>query len=343
MNVNKNLVNILTPVYNGAEYIPRLLDSVLIQTYPKVEMFVIDDGSTDNTEQVVASYIPRFEKKGYILHYTYQENAGQNAAINRALKWVNGEYLLYPDSDDWYKTCDAIAIMVDALNSYGSEVGVARCQFEMIEAETGKIINRTSFTPCDTPMDLFEDAYYGREGFYYAPIEFILKANVIDDYIKDREIFVNRHIGQNCQILLPYFANSKCVTINKVLGCYLVRKNSHSHTPLDYNNSLFQNLATQNCFEYTMSSLKVFKEDWKERLLKDKRKALCKGRMDLAVEYERTADFRKNYISYRCITDKIDVKYYRLWLWTFLFPIRLYKKCLRLASYSKLHMHKKDK
>ena len=64
----KGLVTIITPSYNSAHLIIRLLDSVLTQTYPNVEMFVIDDGSTDDTKDVVESYILAFQRRGYVLH-----------------------------------------------------------------------------------------------------------------------------------------------------------------------------------------------------------------------------------------------------------------------------------
>lgn len=95
-------INIVTPVYNGEQYIHRLLDSILMQTYPDIMMYVIDDGSTDGTKAVVEHYVPLFVNRGYDLHYVYQENGGQSAALNRGLKYIDGDYFLWPDADDWY-------------------------------------------------------------------------------------------------------------------------------------------------------------------------------------------------------------------------------------------------
>lgn len=98
----KGLVSIITPCYNGAHLIPRLLDSVLAQDYPTVEMFVVDDGSTDTTIEVVDGYAPRFEAHGYTLRCLHREHQGQSAALSLGLKEVKGEYLLWPDSDDYF-------------------------------------------------------------------------------------------------------------------------------------------------------------------------------------------------------------------------------------------------
>ena len=62
------LVYILTPSYNCGQYIYRLLNSVLTQTYPNIEMTVIDDGSTDNTKDLIISYQFKFTARGYKLN-----------------------------------------------------------------------------------------------------------------------------------------------------------------------------------------------------------------------------------------------------------------------------------
>jgi glycosyltransferase involved in cell wall biosynthesis len=105
--MEENLVSLLTPMYNTDKYIHRLLDSVLSQDYPSIEMIIIDDGSTDNSKDIVKSYIQPFAEKGYTLKYVYQENQGQSVAIKNGLQLISGEFLAWPDSDDFYaeKTC----------------------------------------------------------------------------------------------------------------------------------------------------------------------------------------------------------------------------------------------
>ena len=109
---NKGLVSLLTPCYNAGHLIGRLLDSVLSQTYPRVEMVVIDDGSTDCSAEIINSYVQKFSARGYSLQYYYQPNSGQSVAIRNGLRIITGEYLAWPDSDDFYATSDAIAKMV---------------------------------------------------------------------------------------------------------------------------------------------------------------------------------------------------------------------------------------
>ena len=73
-NYIKGLVSIVTPCYNTGAILHRLFDSILSQDYPSIEMYAINDGSSDNTEDVIKSYIPKFETKGYKLECINQPN-----------------------------------------------------------------------------------------------------------------------------------------------------------------------------------------------------------------------------------------------------------------------------
>jgi len=94
----KDLISVIIPAYNAAKHIKETLQSVLSQTYPNIEILVIDDGSTDNTKQIVKSF-------GAKVRYYYQENSGPSAARNKGVKEAKGKYIAFIDSDDlWCKT-----------------------------------------------------------------------------------------------------------------------------------------------------------------------------------------------------------------------------------------------
>lgn len=93
-NTNQsNSVSVVIPAYNAEKHINRALDSVLAQTHPADEIIVVDDGSTDNTAQVVKKY-------GSPVHYIFQENAGAAAARNTAIKAATGAWIAFLDADD---------------------------------------------------------------------------------------------------------------------------------------------------------------------------------------------------------------------------------------------------
>lgn len=87
------LVTIVVPSYNRADYIAETIESLLIQTYQNREIIVIDDGSTDNTKEIVERYVPQVQ-------YVYQQNSERGASRNHGLRLAKGEYISFLDSDD---------------------------------------------------------------------------------------------------------------------------------------------------------------------------------------------------------------------------------------------------
>lgn len=89
-------VSVIIPTYNRAKFIKDAIESVLNQTYKNFEIIVIDDGSTDNTREILAQY-------GKKIKVLTQENKGAPAARNKGIREAKGEYLAFLDSDDiWY-------------------------------------------------------------------------------------------------------------------------------------------------------------------------------------------------------------------------------------------------
>lgn len=133
--VQANLISILMPAYNGEAYIQQAIESVIAQTYPNWELIVVDDGSTDSTANVVAEYEdPR-------IRYTYQENHGQAAALNRGLDLAQGEYITTLDTDDWF-TPDSLLDRIRFLEDH-PEHGVVYGDGYYCD-ETGKLLRRFS-------------------------------------------------------------------------------------------------------------------------------------------------------------------------------------------------------
>lgn len=95
--IDTPLVSIIIPVFNTVKYINACLDSVIGQTYPNIEIMVIDDGSTDGSANVIQDYL---NEHSNVFVYTHQENQGLSAARNTGMELAKGEYLCFLDSDD---------------------------------------------------------------------------------------------------------------------------------------------------------------------------------------------------------------------------------------------------
>jgi len=99
--MNKNpTVSVIIPTYNRAHLIGRAIQSVLNQTYQDFELIVVDDGSTDNTEDVIRQFQEKDKRIRYIKH---DKNKGGSAARNTGIKNSKGKYIAFQDSDDeWF-------------------------------------------------------------------------------------------------------------------------------------------------------------------------------------------------------------------------------------------------
>ena len=89
------LVSVIIPIHNSGSWICHTIDNVLSQSYPRCEMLVIDDGSTDGSVHLIQ------ETYGARVTYLYQDNAGPARARNRRIERANGEFIQFLDSDDF--------------------------------------------------------------------------------------------------------------------------------------------------------------------------------------------------------------------------------------------------
>lgn len=91
------MITVFTPTYNRAHLLKNLYESLCKQTYKDFEWLVVDDGSNDNTKEIVMSFI---EEGKITIRYFQQENGGKHRAINRGAREANGELFFIVDSDD---------------------------------------------------------------------------------------------------------------------------------------------------------------------------------------------------------------------------------------------------
>ncbi|SHI12100.1 Glycosyl transferase family 2 [Clostridium collagenovorans DSM 3089] len=91
----KGLVSIIIPSFNGEKFITQTIDNCINQDYKNIEIIVIDDGSTDNTKQILTPYIDK-----NLINYIYQSNKGLPGARNTGLNVATGEFVQFLDADD---------------------------------------------------------------------------------------------------------------------------------------------------------------------------------------------------------------------------------------------------
>ncbi|MBW5406952.1 glycosyltransferase family 2 protein [Morganella morganii] len=123
------LVSVIIPAYNAEKFIGRSLDSVIKQTYPAVEIIIIDDGSSDNTATVCRDYMSRYEH----IRYIRKQNGGVSSARNEGINAASGVCICFLDSDDTYEP-DFISTLTSKIAQDNRDF--AYCLFRKIHSDS---------------------------------------------------------------------------------------------------------------------------------------------------------------------------------------------------------------
>lgn len=124
-----DIISIIIPVYNVEKYLRECLDSVINQTYKKLQIIIVDDGSTDNSGKICDEYAERDDRITVI----HQKNQGAGAAKNAGLKLIIGNYFALIDSDD-YIELNMYEKMIEYILNYN--VDVVQCKYKKIYVDS---------------------------------------------------------------------------------------------------------------------------------------------------------------------------------------------------------------
>lgn len=111
--MNKPLISIIVPVYNIMEYLPRCVKSLQAQTYPNIEIILVDDGSTDGT----GALCDKLAEQDMRIKVFHKENGGSSSARNLGIARASGEYLGFVDSDDFVEA-DMYELLYQAIEQF---------------------------------------------------------------------------------------------------------------------------------------------------------------------------------------------------------------------------------
>ena len=177
-----NLVSIIIPAYNCQEFIGPCLDSILSQTYQSIEIIVVNDGSTDNTEQVLNKYQNNYPN---LIKVYSNPNGGQGKARNFAVKQAIGKYLLFIDSDDYLEEI-MVETLVQAIESNDSTFAI--CAYSRVSPSGEQLfiemnpkykeiinINTSPWNKLFLRELWIENDVQFSEGLWYEDLEAVLK------------------------------------------------------------------------------------------------------------------------------------------------------------------------
>ncbi len=208
---NPPLVSIIINNYNYGSFLNESIDSALNQTYSPIEIIVVDDGSTDNSREIIATY-------GDKIIPVLKENGGQASAYNQGFAASSGEIICFLDSDDWFLK-EKVALVVKEFEA-DSEIGWCFNRLKLIDNKTNKELGTTrqhDVGRCD-----FRNLVKQGTPLYVPPSSGLcFRRSLLDQIIPIPEIFVNGADGfpmKAAPVLSPGFMMEQPLTMMRVHG-----------------------------------------------------------------------------------------------------------------------------
>lgn len=230
-----NKISIVIPAYNIAPYLPRCLDSVLSQTYKNLEIIVVDDGSTDNTAEVMREYANRDSRIVPI----YKENTGVSDTRNKGLDIATGDYIGFVDGDDYIED-NMYEVLLNNAVKYNADISHCGYKLKFPDNDydfysTGKIIEQDKQQGI---IDLLE-ATLIEPGIWNK----LFRRDIVDNIRMKRELKNNEDLLFN---IMAFARAEKSVFEDKPLYNYIMRTNSATTSSGLTYNKVFDGLKVRN-------------------------------------------------------------------------------------------------
>lgn len=212
-------ISVIVPVYNVADYVEKCIQSVLGQTFSSWELILVDDGSTDNSRDLIRNYAVGDER----IRVLHQENSGAGIARNKGIENAVGDYVVFLDSDDY------ISENYFSLLSLHDE-DVVFIDVQDVNTQ-GEVLKREYMSPFKSYSidDIIRFQMTGR--LPWGGVRKAVKLRLLNEY---NIRYSNHKVGEEALYSFNLLNNAKSVAfIEEPLYNYVIREDSLSHTKLD--------------------------------------------------------------------------------------------------------------
>lgn len=196
------MISFIIPVYNGEKFIKRCLDSLFRQTVKEFELIIINDGSTDNSDSIIKSYIEKYSE--YDIKYYLTENRGHGAARNLGIEKANKEYIWFVDCDDKLYATNSLAKTIEDLKKYSPDMYIFSV-YETDYKRRHKIWNysfRDKLTTVHkSPFLVFKQQWSWNK---------LLRRQFIED---EKALFSNKKMFEDIYFLMPLYLKANSIYI----------------------------------------------------------------------------------------------------------------------------------
>ena len=223
-NTVEPLISIIVPVYKVEAYVGRAIESILSQSYANFELFLVDDGSPDNSGAICEEYAAKDAR----LHVIHQKNAGAPAARNAAMELASGDYYYFMDSDDWAEP-DMLKDMVALALRDGAQLVVAGFYIDTYYSETEHLQDIMQVQPAVYPdaQSFRRDAYrlFDKNLLYTPWNKLWLRA-----YIEEKKLRFPSTFWDDFPFVLSVIRDVERVTVTDKPYYHFIRKREESET-----------------------------------------------------------------------------------------------------------------
>lgn len=225
-------VSVIVPVFNASKYIGKTLDSIINQDFDSYEIIVVDDGSTDNSLEIINDTLEKTEIPHKVIH---QENAGVSVARNVGIDASTGDYLVFIDADD-HVTSNHLSTLYNGESDFSLILYVKEDGDRLIDMDTytEDVISAYDFIKKELNMEITFNFF-----------QLMYKASII----KDNNIRFTPGIvyGEDTEFAHKALSNGSEIVINNVVTYYYVQHSDSAIKSTEYRRfgvvEIFENLA----------------------------------------------------------------------------------------------------
>jgi teichuronic acid biosynthesis glycosyltransferase TuaG len=262
--MHNDLVSVVIPNYNYAQYLHQAIDSVLNQDYEPIEVIVVDDGSTDQSREILRSYGTRIK----VIEIT---NSGAPTARNYGLMETRGNYIAYLDSDDYWMT-NKISTQIQRLLETGTEL--VYCEMKVLDMESHRSIIST-----ENREGSFKNEFLRHPGRTPFPPSAVLMTRELVS-----RVGIWDTTFQSPAEDFDYFRRCAKYTNFSVVGEVLVVHRNHS-------NSLTSQSLKKYYADNCLSLVKLFADEYPRLSFFERRISWMKLNFSFAKEFLKSRDF----------------------------------------------------
>lgn len=234
-----DLISLIIPCYNAQSTITKCLDSVIKQSYQNLEIIIINDGSTDETLDILKKYQERDSRIVLI----NQENSGVSKARNEGIKWATGDYICFIDSDDWVEN-DYCSILYQAISENKADISIAEAFYE---DENGNPVGKQHNS--DNSNSIFDKK---------TALKLLLEDKIIQSHpwakLYKSELLKNISFPENLEAFEDYFTMFRVFNSSEMV----VKVNEKIYHYVQFADSLSHNLTPKRAYHFFLALMEAY-------------------------------------------------------------------------------------